>query len=678
MKNAGIEFVGELVQNTEHSLLALPNCGRKTIAELNEILSELKLTLGMDTGDWAPGAISSCSASEPPEDAESTTLDSLSEATRYRLYLRISELGLSERAHNILSNAGYKFAGDLVPLTNADMLRLEGCGRRSVQEIRMRLIDLGLPVGITISDWSTEAAGSVRKGLEQSGRKEFLAVRRSAFDLSESLGASNLEDELVGLANAVTTPRNSQLVCKLWGWTGGGRRTLESIGEEYGLTRERARQISDRVMRQIRDCLPSTRWVNAALELAQSQCPIMSHSLAVSLKDAAVSREDFDPTGLASACDVLGLKFGLVLFRGIGLYDLETAQNAFRDILRSARRSTGANGCVNFDALYDELALPEERREAYRRVIGEANLVEWLDAQHQWLMFRGRARNRLFNLVAKVLSVSPTINLGDLRRAVARSRRLEIAPPAMVIGEFVKVTGIGIVTNNVVQATRVFPGTIEEGSAEATMIRVIRDNGPVLDWETLIELCVEAGMNRTTASIYLSVSPIVARLAKGVYALVGQPVPPGLVEEITAKIDARRKAAEFGWSERGTLWCAVFISQSILTSGAIGIPSFVGGLTSGTEWKLSIGGKTENSSVKSSGNFIWSFARALAKAGGDAGDVCVLEFDLAAHTVDLSVGDEDLIEIWENGLIDSVRNRRVEDAEIDDDSAASLDADISL
>jgi hypothetical protein len=54
LKNDKIVYVGELVQKTEAEMLRLPDVGRRTISEIQEVLGELGLELGMTVNDWSP------------------------------------------------------------------------------------------------------------------------------------------------------------------------------------------------------------------------------------------------------------------------------------------------------------------------------------------------------------------------------------------------------------------------------------------------------------------------------------------------------------------------------------------------------------------------------------------------------------------------------------------------
>ncbi|MGC2491552.1 MAG: DNA-directed RNA polymerase subunit alpha C-terminal domain-containing protein [Candidatus Binatus sp.] len=47
LRNADIQYVGELVQCTEEELLEIRNFGRKSLNEVKTILAEMGLSLGM-------------------------------------------------------------------------------------------------------------------------------------------------------------------------------------------------------------------------------------------------------------------------------------------------------------------------------------------------------------------------------------------------------------------------------------------------------------------------------------------------------------------------------------------------------------------------------------------------------------------------------------------------------
>jgi hypothetical protein len=643
LKRADIKYLGDLAQWTEASFLSLDGCGMKSVREARALLRQHGLAFGSAVGEWT--------APPPPSpDTRPRGKDfaGFDEATRTKFLLGVKELGLSVRATNVLAIAGIEYVGELVGVNEGGLLKCGNCGRKTVEEIRGRLRELDLGFGIEIADWDRRTARAASEAREQA--EALTAFRQSLIVIPPT---DSLEEELLETLKAVVNDRDVEIAIKLFGWSGLGRRTLESVGQDYGVTRERIRQVSDRAIRKIRDGHIQMPWLLRAVEVIRNRCPATLEVLSASLQEAGVAKRAFDVTGVFAACVELGIAPGveLAMIGAARVYDRKDNSNRIVEIFRLCRRRTGARGCVNFDAICDELRVPEVRRESYRDLALVVGPNEWLDPDRHWLLCGGLSRNRLSNLVMKVLSIAPQISLPELRRAVAKSKRLEVAPPLAVLGAYITSAGLAAVSGNLVSSSTDFLGAIEPGGAEDTMVRVFQENGPILGWDRVQELCVGRGMNPTTVGIYLSNSSVIARLAKGIYSLVGSSVPPGMVEELAEAMSLSRKPAEFGWSSRGTLWCAIHLNRNILVSGSAAIPAFAADLAEG-EWQATFGGVATEQVLKCRNHFVWSLSRILSNAGAEPGDVCVLEFDLPNRIVNLTVGGEDLADSWESGDIE--------------------------
>jgi DNA-directed RNA polymerase subunit alpha len=69
-----------------------------------------------------------------------------------KLAMPIQELELSVRASNCLESAKTEKVGDLVKMTEADLLKIRSFGKTSLREIRRKLADIGLSLGMTDID----------------------------------------------------------------------------------------------------------------------------------------------------------------------------------------------------------------------------------------------------------------------------------------------------------------------------------------------------------------------------------------------------------------------------------------------------------------------------------------------------------------------------------------------
>jgi len=83
------------------------------------------------------------------------------------LLRKVDELELSVRSANCLKNDNIIYIGDLVQKTEADMLRTPNFGRKSLNEIKEVLQQMGLSLGIEIQNWPPDNIEELAKRLEE-------------------------------------------------------------------------------------------------------------------------------------------------------------------------------------------------------------------------------------------------------------------------------------------------------------------------------------------------------------------------------------------------------------------------------------------------------------------------------------------------------------------------------
>jgi Bacterial RNA polymerase, alpha chain C terminal domain len=69
------------------------------------------------------------------------------------LYRDIEQLELSVRTYNCLKNEGIRFVGEFAQKGEAELLRLPNFGRKSLNELKEILAQIGLHLGLAIFDW---------------------------------------------------------------------------------------------------------------------------------------------------------------------------------------------------------------------------------------------------------------------------------------------------------------------------------------------------------------------------------------------------------------------------------------------------------------------------------------------------------------------------------------------
>jgi len=82
------------------------------------------------------------------------------------LLRKVDELELSVRSANCLKNDNIIYIGDLVQKSETDMLRTPNFGRKSLNEIKEVLGQMGLHLGMEIPDWPPENIEDLAKKLE--------------------------------------------------------------------------------------------------------------------------------------------------------------------------------------------------------------------------------------------------------------------------------------------------------------------------------------------------------------------------------------------------------------------------------------------------------------------------------------------------------------------------------
>ena len=123
---------------------------RDAVAFAAKIVKEqLSVFINFDEEEAAPKSI-------PAE--EKTSLNE-------NLFRSVDELELSVRSANCLKNAEIRYIGDLVQKTEGEMLKTKNFGRKSLNEIRDILTEMGLGLGMKLDGWPpAELVAKMEKG----------------------------------------------------------------------------------------------------------------------------------------------------------------------------------------------------------------------------------------------------------------------------------------------------------------------------------------------------------------------------------------------------------------------------------------------------------------------------------------------------------------------------------
>jgi DNA-directed RNA polymerase subunit alpha len=84
------------------------------------------------------------------------------------LLKKVDELELSVRSANCLKNDNIVYIGDLIQKTEAEMLRTPNFGRKSLNEIKEVLAQMGLHLGMEVQNWPPENIDELAKKFDTS------------------------------------------------------------------------------------------------------------------------------------------------------------------------------------------------------------------------------------------------------------------------------------------------------------------------------------------------------------------------------------------------------------------------------------------------------------------------------------------------------------------------------
>ncbi|MBI5376249.1 MAG: DNA-directed RNA polymerase subunit alpha [Candidatus Schekmanbacteria bacterium] len=109
--------------------------------------------------------LESSSSEGPSEDKEKVRLSE-------NLLRSVDELELSVRSQNCLKNANIRTIGELVQKTEQEMLKTKNFGRKSLNEIKQLMTQMGLSLGMKIDEWPV--AEPVKKPEEDLEEEEII------------------------------------------------------------------------------------------------------------------------------------------------------------------------------------------------------------------------------------------------------------------------------------------------------------------------------------------------------------------------------------------------------------------------------------------------------------------------------------------------------------------------
>jgi hypothetical protein len=332
-----------------------------------------------------------------------------------------------------------------------------------------------------------------------------------------------LERELCELLG---TGRNARIAARYYGCDGRGGGTLQAVGNEIGLTRERVRQIVSAASQ----CLSSRRRVSPALDrtiaFVADHMPAAAEEIEAELRSQRLTSGLFRLEGVIKVAELLERRLPFSITE-VGKERLVHSRDipSVDTIARMARRVISHWGMATLSNVVAEVRKVGSDACDRKLVVSALACLggfHWLEQSTDWFWLSDNPNNRVLNRIRKILSVANPINISELRAGIGRDYRMRgFSPPKRVLLEFCRqATGL-CVNDETVKAAPVINADDVLTQTERDIIRILSEHGGSLATSEFTSVCLGMGVNRRTFYHNLVSSPIIARHAGGMYGLIG-------------------------------------------------------------------------------------------------------------------------------------------------------------
>lgn len=508
--NMGLTTLGELASLSEGELLRQPNFGRKSLNEVKALLSSTEgLTLREECADEVD-QLDFLTIGEP---LSSTFLRS------------VQSLDLTTRASNVMKDQGITTVGELVQLTESELLRTPKVGRLTINNLKRVLAQFGLSLGTTIQNWPSkeELASLLKARAWDRPKRAQTFIGKFAF----------LEDELCANVEAAVGASERAIVTRRTGWDGDRVWTLEELandptasGRTSRVTRERIRQIESKAIEKIRKKGISTPILYRAIALIEENAPLATVHLPSLLQRHGITRRALGYEAVSAAMKTFQVDWDLD-YEVIGQDAFLVPSDQVDEIKWSWTILVEAAVVQDFVELDQIVNANRDANPLSLEVavsgVSKVPALGWLnrDRRIYWSLDRvRRGWNKPINVCRKLLTVAPEVPLKRLTAAVKRARTVKHFPSDDTLTNMLLALDEFEVDDGMVSRGASFmPETLS--NSDRVMIRAATDAGTVTTFLELRDVLVRLGLSANYAQMLMVISPFWVTPARGKYRFVG-------------------------------------------------------------------------------------------------------------------------------------------------------------
>ena len=672
-------LLGDVACFTRWEYLSLDNFGRHSLTELETALHERGLALGRPFEEWMEIAEAPYAETLAPETAGPKEIPP-------GAFIKIDRFDLSVRTRNCFrhffqgfNGGGVKahspeFAdmlesrpsdrkillGDIVQFSSAEWLHMDNFGRKSLTEV-MHILQAHDPYfGMDLPDWNNE---TIAEFFRQNGadlKADLASEAQARFDAFLPAEAVTLEDEIQALLAFVgLKDRNAMIFRKRLGLDGRGGRTLEEVGQEYDVTRERIRQIVSTAKRKFkRPLLIELKTLKEISDHIETIDLCALEDLETALIEKSLLKAEFDLSGIIELSalvradttafedyeiDELPGTEKWYFFRGDTRKNIKKMRSMINRISSSHgffKRSDAAGELSDVDFGDKDIAL-------IMQVLPEMKDIQCIDAATGAYFVEGK-RNRLQNAVLKCLYVNRPLKPGRIKDGLRRYARLHRIPSTANLLKFCELHSGFTVVNGEIDTVMDLDPEETYSESEAIFISCFADPDDILNFEELKKKSLRGGMNPVTFYLYSKGTPVLESDGNGNFALRGNPKDPFKLDISSAGFKIDTVSDELLNLKSGRIsdqhfWFSFVLDETLCETGAFVPPEHIlKYLQQGFPITDSDGGLFGRIRVLPKG--VSGFSGVFEDKGAEPGDQIIIVCDTAAERLVIEVGSNDKIE----------------------------------
>ena len=332
-----------------------------------------------------------------------------------------------------------------------------------------------------------------------------------------------LERELLELLG---TGRNARIAARYYGCDGRGGGTLQAVGNEIGLTRERVRQIVSAASQRLSTRRPVSPALDRTIAFVVDHMPAAAEVIEAELRSRRLTSGLFRLEGVLKIAELLERRLPFSITE-VGEERLVHPRDipSVDTIVRIARGIISRWGMATLSNVVAEVRTVGSGvcdRKLVLSALACLGDFHWLEQSTDWFWLSDNANNRVINRMRKILSIANPIDISELRTAIGRDYRMRgFSPPKRVLLEFCRqAPGLRVDDENVTAAPAINSDDVLT-QTEMDIVHMLSEHGGTMGTAAFRSACLGMGVNRRTFYHNLVSSPIISRYPGGLYGLIG-------------------------------------------------------------------------------------------------------------------------------------------------------------